>query len=546
MAPTFAPSLIDLNDYLGPSQICIKPVQQQQPVSQPAPSLATTEIRLDGLDYDFQSTANEDLGTLKKAEITLNDCLACSGCVTSSESILVSLQSDRQLYETLSTKPNLYPVLSLSAQSLASLAAYNDIDSMLDAFLSLERFFIDVIGFKLVLDMGFAQALSLRESRLEFQARPKQSPLLASSCPGWICYAEKTQGKEVLQMISTVRSAQQIQGALVKSKQMAAVLRLNPEELYHVSVMSCYDKKLEASRDDFVSGEKVRDVDCVLTSGEVQKMIDEKGWDLRKMAQGLRAKAKEFGLSRPENQLIPNWIEQPRPKGSSSGGYLFNVLRSVLLDQPAENASRLTLSVDRKRGADYSEFIVTLKPIHQPDDAIEQQLQTPATVLFRGAHCYGFKNLQNLVRKVKGGTKNPAVTKGRMTNRRRDRMGPGPEAAFDYVEVMACPSGCVNGGGQIPAPKFLTDQTASNQPPPQVYTAREWVVEVERKYFSDSDPVLDTMISAYQYALYERAQENEIDRWLQQWIPLDEDRLRMFRTQYHAVAPETNGFAVQW
>lgn len=83
MPSNFAPSLVDLNDYLGPSQLCIKPIKPElTPIT--APSLASTEIRLDEQEYmashDLSSrTENSvpDLSKLKKAEITLNDCLAC-------------------------------------------------------------------------------------------------------------------------------------------------------------------------------------------------------------------------------------------------------------------------------------------------------------------------------------------------------------------------------------------------------------------------------------------------------------------------------------
>lgn len=381
--------------------------------------------------------------------------------------------------------------------------------------------------------MGFAQALSLRESQIEFQTR-NQRPVLASSCPGWICYAEKTQGAEVLEMISKVKSAQQIQGALIKSEQMATLLDTPRSEIYHVSVMSCYDKKLEASRDDFLSDDEMRDVDCVLTSGEVQKMLDEKGWDLRAMAESASADLQ----AQSSNELIPNWIDVPQPKGSSSGGYLFNILQSVILKQPSENFVRLSLSVERRRGTDYAEFVLTLQP--DPTDDKNARVQ----VLFRGAYCYGFKNLQNLVRKIKGGVPKPTMPNRRLISRRREVASQAPEAPFDCVEVMACPSGCVNGGGQIPAPKFISNK--GDHASHQVFTPKEWVAEVERRFFSGSTPVSDTDVDSYQHDPYQRSLEEQIDSWQERWSLSEGVRSKMFSTQYHAVPIETNGFAVQW
>jgi len=80
---------------------------------------------------------------------------------------------------------------------------------------------------------------------------------------GWICYAEKTHGSFILPYISTTKSAQQIMGSLVKGK-------LGRNGTYHITVMPCYDKKLEASRSEFFSKEEnSKDVDCVITTSKL-------------------------------------------------------------------------------------------------------------------------------------------------------------------------------------------------------------------------------------------------------------------------------------
>ena len=76
-------------------------------------------------------------------------------------------------------------------------------------------------------------------------------PLLASSCPGWVCYAEKTQGAAILPHISSAKSPQAVQGTAVK-RWLAPGLLLASESIYHCAVMMCYDKKLEAAREDFM------------------------------------------------------------------------------------------------------------------------------------------------------------------------------------------------------------------------------------------------------------------------------------------------------
>jgi hypothetical protein len=84
-----------------------------------------------------------------------------------------------------------------------------------------------------------------------FEADAGPLPMLASACPGWVCYAEKTHGDHVLPYISTAKSPQAVMGTLVKGW-WAPLVGLQPERVYHCAVMPCYDKKLEASRDDFV------------------------------------------------------------------------------------------------------------------------------------------------------------------------------------------------------------------------------------------------------------------------------------------------------
>lgn len=131
------------------------------------------------------------------------------------------------------------------------------------------------LGFDYVLHTKIADDLALIESRNEFLERFKSSatdknvqnlPMLASSCPGWVCYAEKTHGNFILPYISTTRSPQQIMGVLVK-QWLASKVGIPANRIYHVTVMPCYDKKLEASRTDFYSEvTESKDVDCVITS----------------------------------------------------------------------------------------------------------------------------------------------------------------------------------------------------------------------------------------------------------------------------------------
>lgn len=105
-----------------------------------------------------------------------------------------------------------------------------------------------------------------------------QSLLSNYFCPGWVCYAEKTQGSYVLPYISSTKSPQQVMGSLVK-QHMCRQLSIAPDQMYHVTVMPCYDKKLEASRQDFYDDlYQTRDVDCVLSTRKYNVIFEANDW----------------------------------------------------------------------------------------------------------------------------------------------------------------------------------------------------------------------------------------------------------------------------
>lgn len=101
-------------------------------------------------------------------------------------------------------------------------------------------------GCEHVFDASFSRDISLIESAKEFVTKKKNNstPVLASSCPGWVCYAEKKHGEEVIPYMSTAKSPQQIMGSIVK-KHLCKSLKISPENIYHVAIMPCFDKKLE-------------------------------------------------------------------------------------------------------------------------------------------------------------------------------------------------------------------------------------------------------------------------------------------------------------
>ncbi|KAK0461096.1 iron hydrogenase [Desarmillaria tabescens] len=585
MAFSGALTLTDLNDFLGPSQACIKPVEQTNSISgtEKDAGAAATEIRVDssgsyyevstdGLSSSRQSSSSGK--KLEQAQVNLNDCLACSGCITSAESVLITLQSHIEVLKVLESNPSsefcdgrITPVMSIAPQSLASLAASLSESSSTHSRVSprqvlrrLRSFCKDVLGFAYVFDTTFARHLALREHVMEFVERQEthrikdsmdsigdsqeasdgRLPMLASACPGWICYAEKAHS-EMLPFIAQTKSPQQVMGTLVKNWMGSKRGKL-PHKIYHVSVMPCYDKKLEASRSDFYNEVyATRDVDCVITTGELELMMREKGWDLSKSVPG-ELDVPVSPAPDPKNvseDTFPELINHP---GSSSGSYLQAIISHVV----KTSEMPLVLSVRQMRNSDYEEYILRTEVA----DGVGQ-------VVFKGAKVGKEKG-------VRVGTGAAGRLAGVAASRRIKR-GAGnngvKERPYDYVEVMACPGGCVNGGGQLKAPSTImkdiddegytrnwSDAGVEMQNPR--WGNKEWTRKVEEVYWEESPPP-EVTNGALEWAPVETRCIGPVvsvyDELITRILSEANDVGRnSFRTQYRAVENEVVGLAVKW
>ncbi|NXN75027.1 NARFL factor, partial [Himantopus himantopus] len=453
-------------------QECIKPVKVEKKAGK-----AAAKIRIEADGSYFQINQDGGAQKLEKAKITLNDCLACSGCITSAESVLITQQSHEELCKMLTFNKTAAPheqklvVVSVSPQSRASLAARCKM-GVLETAKKLTAFLKSV---HYVFDTTFSRNFSLLESQQEFVKRfRKQSedkkalPMLASACPGWICYAEKTHGSFIIPYISTAKSPQQVMGSLIKGH-FAEQQRLTPDQIYHVTVMPCYDKKLEASRPDFFNQEyQTRDVDCVITTGEVLKLLEQEGVSLSDVDPA------------PLDTVFSGAAEEvlTSHSGGGSGGYLEHIYKYAAKEL-------FGIQVDT----------IQYKPLKNKDFQ-EVTLEKDGVVLLQFALAYGFRNIQNLVQKLKRG-----------------------KSPYHYVEVMACPSGCLNGGGQIK----LDGESSKDQ-----------LQQVERLYES-----LKTEIPE---------KNRTVNELYEQWLggAESEKAAKALHTEYHAVEKTSTGFNIKW
>ena len=432
--------LADLNDYLGPSQACIKPMMIKPKDEQKDPLASTTISSSDttaatikasnnrgqivSVQLDSDTPARPSLlsaaltapaafnqmkvSTKKTATVSLNDCLACSGCVTSAETVLIEQQSLTQLIAHLEGRvEGEVVVMSVSAQSMASLAVRVGLD-----VLECERRLLTLLrsmGVDELVECRQFNDIALMEAGNEFIRHYRASrqhatdeqqlplPVLASECPGWVCYAEKTQGSYIMPHMSTVKSPQQLTGLYLKRHY--ATHHTTPLHIYHVTIQPCFDKKLEASRDEHWTTELGRDVDLVLSTGELWQLIEGKcgGVDGFVALEGTGLNELFVSSTHPYDQ-------------HSSGGYADHIYRHAITELFHQPPPSFPLAWQQHRSTDYMEL------------TYEHEGRT----VLRFARMYGFRHLQSLVRAMKAG-----------------------QCQYDYVEVMACPSGCVNGGGQL-------------------------------------------------------------------------------------------------
>ncbi len=249
-------------------------------------------------------------------------------------------------------------------------------------------------GFDKVFDTDFAADLTIMEETTELIARVKSGkdlPILTSCCPGWVKFLEH-QFPELIYMPSSAKSPQQMFGSIAKSY-FAEKIGVKPEDMIVVSVMPCLAKKYEAARPEF-SHDGVRDVDVVISTRELADMIHEAGIQFSEIEES----------------------EYDSPLGESTGAaVIFGATGGVL-------EAALRTAADWISGKDLQS--IDFKAVRGLEGIKEATVDVGGLEL-RAAVCSGLGNARKLLEKIKRG-----------------------EANYHAIEIMACPGGCLNGGGQ--------------------------------------------------------------------------------------------------
>ncbi len=251
------------------------------------------------------------------------------------------------------------------------------------------------LGFDKVFDTDFGADLTIMEEAHEFIERVKNGgvlPMITSCSPGWVKYCEHYY-PQLLPHLSTCKSPQQMQGAIIKTY-YAKKMNLDPKDIFVVGIMPCTAKKFENKRDDEHAVPGQPDVDVSLTTRELARMIESAGIYFRDL---------------PEEEF-----DNPLADGTGAA-VIFGTTGGVM--EAALRTAVETLTGEELKSLDFHEVRGTAD--------IKEATYNVAGMDVKVAVASGTKNARILMDKLARG-----------------------EAGYHFIEIMGCPGGCVNGGGQ--------------------------------------------------------------------------------------------------
>ena len=331
-------------------------------------------------------------------------CISCGQCIVNCPVGAIYEKDDTaKVFEAIND-PDKYVVVQAAPAIRATLGECFGLPVGTDVtgkmFAALRR-----LGFDKVFDTNFAADLTIMEEATELLSRVNNGgvlPMITSCSPGWIKYCEHYYPTE-LDHLSTCKSPMQMQGAVIKSY-FAEKNGIDPEKIVSVAIMPCTAKKFECGRDD-ENGAGFADVDYVLTTRELGRMINSAGLNF--------------------NLLPEEDCDDPLGQGTGAA-VIFGATGGVM-----EAALRTAAEV------------ITGKELESPEfhdvrgmEGIKEASYKLGDLDVKVAIASGTKNAKALMEKVKDGT-----------------------ADYTFIEIMGCPGGCINGGGQPVQPASVRNFT---------------------------------------------------------------------------------------
>ena len=339
----------------------------------------------DGLDAEIRPASTAGLAAAS--------CVNCGQCVAVCPVGALTEKTQMDQVKDVIADPEKYVVVQVAPAVRAALGEAFEFPIGVDVEGRMAEA-LRRLGFDKVFDTKFGADLTIMEESNELIERLKNDgelPLITSCCPGWIKYAEHFY-PDMLENISSCKSPHQMQGAIVKTY-VANQEHIAKEKIVMVSVMPCTAKKFEITRDD-ECGAGVPDVDYVITTNELAAMLKEAEIQLEAMNPNAK-----FDL----------------PLGLGTGAALiFGVTGGVM-------EAALRTAVETLTG---KEAAVEYTAVRGMDGIKEASVDVDGTEV-KVAVASGLANANQLLTAIKNGT-----------------------ADYQFVEIMACPGGCINGGGQ--------------------------------------------------------------------------------------------------
>jgi len=268
------------------------------------------------------------------------------------------------------------------------------------------------LGFKAVFDTNFSADLTIMEEGTELVNRLTKNekiPLITSCCPAWIDYLEKYD-HDMISNFSTAKSPQEMMGAMIKTY-YAKATKIDPAKIYSVSIMPCTAKKFECDRNEDMHSSGYQDVDVVLTTRELARMIKQAGIDFNALSE------------EHADEILGEY---------TGAGTIFGATGGVM-EAALRTAYTLITSEDLKE--------VNFTAVRGLDGVKEATIDIKGTKV-NVAVAHGLVNVEYVLDKV------------------RDALKKGEKSPYDFIEVMACRGGCVGGGGQ---PYGATDEIRSKR-----------------------------------------------------------------------------------
>ncbi|NLT52660.1 MAG: 2Fe-2S iron-sulfur cluster binding domain-containing protein [Ignavibacteria bacterium] len=325
--------------------------------------------------------------------LNVSDCILCGQCIlVCPTAALRERSSTKEVMNAISNK-NKFVVAQIAPAVRATIGEeYNlPLGSNVTGQLvtGLRR-----LGFKRVFDTNFSADLTIMEEASELADRiinKKVLPMFTSCCPGWVKYLEHNH-PEMIDNLSTCKSPHEMEGAVLKSY-YAKKMGIDPKDMYVVSIMPCTVKKFESARPE-LNYNKIQDVDAVLTTRELVRLFNMMGIDFDDL---------------PEDEF-------DNPLGESSGAaVIFGTSGGVM-----EAALRTAY------------FNITGKELEKLEfydirglEGIKKSIIHIGEMELNVAVVNGIGNVEQMISEIKEG-----------------------KIKYHFIEVMACPGGCINGGGQ--------------------------------------------------------------------------------------------------